>query len=167
MTSMYDDAAVTAATRTGRKSLMRRRMLAGALTAGMVSLGMLSAPGAQAQPLTARPCSPGLIVGVGSQGTPFALRARYEMINAGQIVVGEEFEINTRVPNQPWTIEFTDNGTVFFSGIETSTGGPIAVVKTDPVTGSAVHTMGAHADNTVTGETIDAAVTLPPPPACH
>jgi len=149
---------------------MRRRIFAGALTAGMaaVSLGVLSAPGAQAQPVAARPCSPPqTIVGVGSQGTPFALRAGYEVTGTGQIVVGEEFEINTHVPNQPWTIEFTDNGTVFFSGSETSTGGPIAVVKADPVAGAGKHTLGAHADNTVTGETIGAGIPLPPPPACH
>lgn len=144
---------------------MRRRILAGALAA--VSLGVLSAPGAQAQPATARPCVPGqTVVGAGSQGTPFKLSARYLTTGTGQFAVGEEFEIDTRVPSRPWTIEFTDNGTVFFSGTETSTGGPIAVVQAEPVTGSGRPTIGVSADDTVTGETIGAGITLPPPPPC-
>ncbi|WP_051386172.1 hypothetical protein [Actinokineospora inagensis] len=130
---------------------MKRTAVAGALA----MMALVVAPQANAD---ARPCTPPqTVAGSGSQGTPFVLRAGYQGV--GQ--VAEEFEINTAVSDQVWTIQFSDNGVVFFSGSQS--GSPVVVVKTESVTGTGGHNLGVRAVNTVTHEVIEGNDPLPPP----
>lgn len=82
------------------------------------------------------------------------------------LVVGEEFEIATRVPGQVWTVTFADNGSTFFTADDVAPPTGIREVHPNPDHGGSHH-MSAHALNHTTGETIDAAVDVPPaPPRC-
>jgi hypothetical protein len=59
---------------------------------------------------------------------PRSSSALYEVTATGQVLVAEEFQINTHVPGQRWGVEFTDDDRVVFVDIKTSTGGPVDVV---------------------------------------
>ncbi|HEX3589054.1 MAG TPA: hypothetical protein VHV74_05425 [Pseudonocardiaceae bacterium] len=113
-----------------------------------------------------RPCGTASATsGHGTLGSPFTLKSMYDDDGAVPgVVVGEEFEVDTPVVGQQWTIDLADNGMVFFHTLVTSdVTGIKGMSMTQAQPGGQV--MTAHAVNTVTGETVDGTVTLGPPPA--
>lgn len=152
---------------------MHKRFFAFALAAGAAALmagSLLSVTPAMADGGGGggggggRPCGPGVsAVGTGTQGTPWTLKSMYDDNAAGQVVVGEEFEINTQVAGQVWAVTFTDNGTAFFTGNVTSTTAGVREVQMNLYHGGTSH-MAAHAVNQQTGEVVNGAVDLPVAP---
>jgi hypothetical protein len=151
---------------------MRKRLFASVPVAAAtaLALGALMAGPAMAQGGGGgggggggRPCGPSHSTsGQGSLGSGFTLKSMYDD-NAGAVVVGEEFEI--AVPaGQVWTVTFSDNGTVFFSGDVTSDAAGVRVVEMTAYHGGTSH-MAAHALSKQSGETVDGAVDLPVAPA--
>ena len=112
-----------------------------------------------------RPCgSASATSGQGTLGSAFTLKSMYDDDGAVPgVVVGEEFEIETPA-GQQWTVQLADNGVVFFDQTVISDAAGIKGMSMTPAQpGNQV--MTAHADNPVTGETVDGTVTLAPPPA--
>lgn len=149
---------------------MRKRLFASVPVAAVaaLALGALMADPAMAQgggggmAGAARACSPPhSITGHGSLGSAFTLRSMYDL-SAGATAAGEEFEIASPA-GEVWTVTFSDNGTVFFSGDVTADSAGVQVVGTTAYHGGALH-MVAHAVSEQTGETVDGAVDLPPAP---
>lgn len=145
--------------------MLRKRVLTLALATGLAMpvSGVLFAPAAQA----VRPCGPPVSTsGTGTLGTPWTMKSMHDDDGpGGTLVEGEEFEINTQVAGQLWTITFADNGTVFFTGDDVSTATGIREVHAAANQPGTQH-MTVHAVNHVTGETIDGAVDVPPAPRC-
>ncbi|MCU7724952.1 hypothetical protein ODJ79_14590 [Actinoplanes sp. KI2] len=113
-----------------------------------------------------RPCSPGFsTIGVGSQGSPYILKAKQDDDEpGGSPVVGEEFEI--KVPaGQVWQVTFADNGVIFFDQPSTSTVDGIREVHAAPSQPGTQH-MTVHSVSRATGEVIDAFVDVPAAPNC-
>ncbi|MEV6603166.1 hypothetical protein [Kutzneria sp. NPDC051319] len=115
-----------------------------------------------------RPCGPGVMAsGVGSLGTPWTLKSKHDDDGPGGIfVVGEEFEINTRVVGEVWTITFADNGKVFFTGTDVATATGIRELHPTPNQPGVTQHMTVHAVDQATGEVIDGSVDVAPVPAC-
>ncbi|MFL6073622.1 MAG: hypothetical protein ACJ73S_09525 [Mycobacteriales bacterium] len=139
------------------------------VAAAAVSLiGVLSSASPAAAQGSRRPCGdPVMTSGHGSQGSPFTLKSMYDDNTAGQVVVGEEFEISNVPAGQVWTVVFTyDNTTVFFDGDSTATAAGIREVHMVLYQGGPSH-LAAHAVSKVTGEVVHASVDLPvAPPRC-
>ena len=146
---------------------MRMRTLAVVLATSAMALGTTAITGSAAN-AQGRPCGQGVSTsGVGSQGTGWTLKSKYDDDGPG-LVAGEEFQINTEGAGQHWTVVLSDNGQAFFTNnddVSTVTG----INETHPnhVVHHTVEVMSAHAVRHDTGEVIDASVTLPPaPPQC-
>ncbi|WP_344903769.1 hypothetical protein [Actinomadura meridiana] len=153
---------------------MRMRVLAGAVSAGVLALTVSVAVGPAAQ-AKERPCGQGKSTsGVGTKGTAWTLKSKYDDDGTppNRLVAGEEFEIKTQAAGQRWSVVFSDNGTEFFrndNDISTATG--IREVHPNPVGRTSPNHMAAHAEHLDASgkviEVIDGAVDLdPPPPAC-
>ncbi|QXJ26212.1 hypothetical protein AGRA3207_007838 [Actinomadura graeca] len=153
---------------------MRTRPMAGLLAAAALALATAVATGGAAQ-AKERPCGrPVETSGVGTQGTPWTLKSQYDDdgVPPNRLVAGEEFEIDTGVAGQHWSVVFTDNGTEFFRNdddVSTATG--IREVHPNPVGRGNTNHMAVHAVRHDAGgnviEVIDGAVDLPaPPPRC-
>jgi hypothetical protein len=106
-----------------------------------------------------RSCGPTTSTGgAGSLGSSFSLKSKYDDDAAGAAVqVGEEFEVNTQVAGQVWTLTFTYNGTTFFTGDVTSTTAGVRQVERALYTGGTSH-MAVHAVSQQTGEVVDGSV---------
>jgi hypothetical protein len=149
---------------------MRMRIpvaLLGAVAA-LTTTGVATGTAAQAK---SRPCGRAVSTsGIGTKGTAWTLKSMYDDDGTppNRLVAGEEFEINTQGAGQHWSVSFTDNGVEFFKNdddVSTATG--IREVHPNPVGRSLPNHMAAHAVRLDTGETIDGAVDLaPPPPGC-
>jgi hypothetical protein len=129
------------------------------------ALTLVTAGGAEA---SGRRCGPASSTnGVGSLGTLWTLKSMHDDDGpGGTFVVGEEFEINTQIAGQVWSITFADNGLVFFTADDVSTATGIREVHpTANQPGTNQH-MTAHAVNRTTGEVIDGAVDVAPVAAC-
>src|SRR5947207_11050816 len=100
---------------------MRKKILVVLAMVGAASV-LAVVPPAEAQS-GKRPCGPPVSTsGVGTGGTAWTLKSMHDDDGpGGTLVVGEEFEINTQLAGQLWTIAFADNGTVFFTGDDVST----------------------------------------------
>jgi hypothetical protein len=84
------------------------------------------------------------------------------------VVVGEEFEVNTGVAGQQWSVQLADNGLVFFNQTVTSTAAGIKAMSQTPDQNNTDQIMTATAVNLGNGEKVNARLDLPgpPPPAC-
>jgi hypothetical protein len=149
---------------------MRKRLTgsAVAVAGAMLVLGSLATPamakGGGGGGGGGRPCGPAQNTsGSGTLGSPWTLKSMYDDNTAGQVVIGEEFEINTPA-GQVWTVTYSDNGTPFFSGNFTATATGVRVQEMTLYHGGTSH-MAAHAVDQQTGEVIDGAVDLPVAPA--
>jgi hypothetical protein len=152
---------------------MRKRLTgsAVAVAGAMLALGALATPamadgGGGGGGGGGRPCGqPVSTNGTGTLGSSWKLKSMYDDNTAGQVVIGEEFEIVSPA-GQVWTVTYTDNGTPFFSSDVTATATGVRVVEMTLYHGGTSH-MAAHAVNKQSGEVIDGAVNLPvAPPAC-
>ncbi|GAA2024828.1 hypothetical protein GCM10009839_23410 [Catenulispora yoronensis] len=103
--------------------------------------------------------------GTGSLGTPWILRAKYDTAVPSGVVVAEQFQIQTAAPGQLWHVQLADNGVVFFDKVVQSTASGVAAMGTTPPVGTGDQVMSAVGTNLGDGESIDASVTLLPPPA--
>ena len=137
------------------------------IAAVAVLVGALAVTTSGAANASRRCGPPSTANGVGSLGTPWTLKSMHDDDGpGGTFVVGEEFEINTQVVGQTWTITFADNGKVFFTGTDVSTATGIREVHpTANQPGTNQH-MTVHAVNAATGEVIDGAVDVAPVPRC-
>ncbi|MFC4055842.1 hypothetical protein ACFOY4_39665 [Actinomadura syzygii] len=153
---------------------MRIRAGAGLLVVGALALSTAVAAGGAAQ-AKERPCGrPVSTSGHGTAGTPWTLKSQYDDDGTppNRLVAGEEFEIDTGVAGQHWSVVFTDNGTEFFRNnddVSIATG--IREVHPNPVPRGLPNVMAAHAERKDAAgnviETIDGSVKLdPPPPRC-
>lgn len=150
----------------GREPLTRNRILGLMAATALLTTGLATAAATTAS--AERPCGPAVSTnGAGTLGTIFKLKSMHDDDGpGGTLVVGEEFEIATRVPGQVWTVTFADNGSTFFTADDVAPPTGIREVHPNPDHGGSHH-MSAHALNHTTGETIDAAVDVPPaPPRC-
>ena len=98
--------------------------------------------------------------GVGSLGTPWALKSMHDDNAAGAQIVGEEFEINAPA-GQTWTVTFADDGVPFFSANEVTVAGGITI-NGSTANQPGTQDMTATAVNPATGEQISGSVELPP-----
>jgi hypothetical protein len=144
---------------------MRKRLLVFLVAVAAIGsfFGLLSASPAAAK---GRPCGDAVMTsGHGSQGSPWTLKSMYDDNTAGQVVVGEEFEISNVPAGQVWRVAFTyNNTTIFFDGDSTATAAGIREVHMVLYPGGPSH-MAAHAVSKVTGEVVHGAVDLPVAPA--
>jgi hypothetical protein len=105
--------------------------------------------------------------GHGTLGTSWTLKSKHDDDGpGGSFVIGEEFEINTQVVGQVWSITFADNADVFFTADDTSTATGIREVHPNANKPGVIQHMTAHAVNHTTGEVIDGAVDVAPVPGC-
>jgi hypothetical protein len=154
---------------------MRKRLIGSgvALAGAMLALASLATPamakgggdGGGGGGGGGRPCGPSQsTAGNGTLGTAWTLKSMYDDNTAGQVVIGEEFEINNTPVGQVWTVTYSDNGTPFFTGDFTATATGVRVVEMTLYHGGTSH-MAAHAVDQQTGEVIDGSVNLPVAPA--
>jgi hypothetical protein len=147
--------------------LTNKKVLAAALTTVVLAALGAAMPGTASATGSHRPCGPPVTTsGHGTLGTSWNLKSMHDDDGpGGSLVVGEEFEINTQVAGQLWTITFADNGTVFFTGDDVSAATGVREVHAAPNQPGIQH-MTVHAVNHDTGEAIDGAVDVPPAPDC-
>ena len=132
-----------------------------AVAAATVIIGTLMASPASAQ--GGRSCGPTQsTAGHGSVGSPWTLKSKYDD-DAG-LQVGEEFEINTNVVGQVWTITFSYNGKTFATDMVTSTATGVRDVRRASYTGG-TSLMAINAVDATTNETINGSVQDPVIPA--
>jgi len=143
---------------------MIKRTWRAALVIGAVgvALNAWAAPGAEA---ALRPPGGFVQTGSGTLGTPWLLKVAWSAVNGHQ-TVREQFEIQTSANTppdgigQPWHVVLAENGVVVLDDVRATT-------PTNVIEGVAAHAFAGslhltvHADNQVTGETIDAAGDVP------
>jgi hypothetical protein len=129
------------------------------------ALTLVTGGGAEASAQVCRP-SP-TYSGVGTLGTPWVVKGVADANGPGSTpVVGEEFEINTRVTDQAWSITFADDGVVFFTADDSSTVAGIREVRSTAEQPGTLQRLTVHAVNDTTGEVIDGAVDVPSAVGC-
>ncbi|MFD2415917.1 hypothetical protein [Amycolatopsis pigmentata] len=140
---------------------MRMRVLVAVLATGGALLATGVVTGATAE-ASGRPCGGAVTTqGVGTDGTPWALKSMYDDNGPG-LVAGEEFQIETHEAGQHWTVVLSDNGVPFFTdNDDVSTASGINETHPNHVRHGTINVMSAHAVRHDTGEVIDGSVTLP------